>query len=133
MNGIIEGPFQLTIAGAGIIVLSGTNTFSGGLVIDNGLTRADNIQALGDFDNSITVKNGATLDIYGQNLQGYTQAITINGLVDESTGALINTGSDQRYALRKIALGSDASIGNDGNRFDIGKTSPARYVSRKQL
>ncbi|HEX2959994.1 MAG TPA: autotransporter-associated beta strand repeat-containing protein, partial [Chitinispirillaceae bacterium] len=121
ITGIIEGIYQLTTDGLGIISMSGINTFSGGLIVNDGITIAKNNQALGDFSSTVTVNNGASLDIYGQNLQGYTQNITINGQTDASTGALINTGADQQNAIRQIALGSDASIGNNGNRFDIGR------------
>ena len=54
-------------------------------------------------------------------MRGYTKGIVINGQVDENTGAVINTGAEQTSAIRKISLGSDATFGNKGNRFDIGR------------
>ena len=121
VSGVIEGNFQFTTDGPGTKILSGTNTFSGGLVANDGILKINNTQALGNFGNSITVNDGAAIDVNGINLQGYTQNVTINGYIDANTGALINTGSDQLSALRQIALGSDAYVGNNGNRFDIGR------------
>ncbi len=121
ISGIISGSHQLTTDGAGTIVLSAANTFSGGLIVNDGILKAANSSALGAGDNSITVNSGAAVDVNGQDLKGYANAITINGSVDANTGALINTGASQLNAINSIALGSDASIGNDGNRFDIGR------------
>ena len=122
ISGVIEGAFQLTSVGPGTKILSGVNTFSGGLVIAEGITKAGNGQALGSFGNTITISSGAALDINGYNLQGYTQNIVINGQVDANTGAIINTASgEQLNAIRQISLGSNASIGNNGGRFDIGR------------
>ena len=45
----------------------------------------------------------------------------IKGQRDDSTGALINTGDEQVNAIRQISLGNNASIGNNGARFDIGR------------
>ncbi|MFW6254186.1 MAG: PA14 domain-containing protein, partial [Chitinivibrionales bacterium] len=129
ISGAVTGSHQLTTDGDGTILLSGTNTFSGDLVIANGILMAGSASALGNTSNDITISTGAALDINGQELDDYTQGITINGQVDASTGALINTGADQLRAIRQIALGSDASIGNDGGRFDIGRDNTGMRIT----
>ncbi|NLG19581.1 MAG: hypothetical protein GX556_19860, partial [Fibrobacter sp.] len=120
--GVISGSGAVIQSGTDTLILSGTNTFTGGLTIANGIIKAGNTQALGDFGNSITVSSGAALDVNQYNLQGYTQNIVINGQRDASTGAIINTNSaEQLNAIRQISLGADASIGNNGGRFDLGR------------
>lgn len=121
ITGVVEGAFKLTKVGPGTITLSGTNTFSGGLTVEEGILRAGNSQALGNFGNAITIANGAAIDVNGFDLRGYTQSIVINGQRNGSNGAIINSGGEQINAIRKISLGSNASIGGNGNRFDIGR------------
>ena len=122
LKGVVTGSGALTKTGTGVLVLSGTNTFTGGVTVSDGVLRTLNTAALGNSSNTIMVTNGGGIDVYGTNLQAYTNDVTINGQVSSDTGALANFGSDQMYAIRKIALGSDASIGNNGGgRFDIGR------------
>lgn len=120
--GVVAGSGALTKTGVGVLVLSGTNTFTGGVVVSDGVLRTANTAALGNSGNTITVNNGGCIDVNGYNLQAYTNDITINGQVSSDTGALVNFGAEQLWAFRKIALGSNASIGqNGGGRFDIGR------------
>lgn len=121
VSGEISGSVQLTTGGQGTVILSGSNSFSGGLVVNTGILKAGNAQALGDFSNNISVNEGAALDINGYDLRNYSQNIVIKGQRDDSTGALINTGDEQVNAIRQISLGNNASIGNNGARFDIGR------------
>ena len=109
--------------GAGTMMLSGANTFTGGVTISGGILKAGSTTALGDSGNTITINSGAALDVNDINLQGYTSAITINGQMDATDGAIFNSsGTQQINAIRAIALGSNASIGSNGGRFDIGRT-----------
>jgi len=121
LYGVITGSGALTKTGTGAMALNAANTFTGGVTVNGGVLAATNGTALGNTANTITVNNGGSIDNYGTNLQGYTNAITINGQISSSIGALSNTGSDQLSAFRSIALGSNASIGNVGGRFDIGR------------
>lgn len=119
---VVAGSGALTKSGVGVLVLSGTNTFSGGVVVGGGVLRTANTAALGNSSNTITVNSGGCIDVNRYNLQAYTNNITINGQVSSDTGALVNFGAEQLDAFRKIALGSNASIGqNGGGRFDIGR------------
>ena len=108
-------------SGAGTMMLSGDNTFTGGVTISNGILKAGSTTALGDVGNTITINSTGALDVNAINLQGYTNAITINGQMDANNGAIINSGAVQQNAIRAIALGSNASIGSNGGRFDIGR------------
>jgi autotransporter-associated beta strand protein len=124
IQSVITGSGALTKTGVGVLSLSGTNTFTGGVIVSGGILRTQNTAALGNIANTITVSSGGSIDVYGTNLQGYTNNITINGQISSDTGALVNfnAGGYQLYAIRKIALGSNTSIGNNGgDRFDIGR------------
>lgn len=121
INSVIAGTAGIKLYGTGELHLSGNNTFTGASVIYEGILRAGNSQALGNFGNAITIANGAAIDVNGFDLRGYTQSIVINGQRNGSNGAIINSGGEQINAIRKISLGSNASIGSNGNRFDIGR------------
>jgi autotransporter-associated beta strand protein len=92
------------------------------VTISGGILKAGSNTALGDVGNTITINSTGALDVNAINLQGYTSAITINGQMDATDGALFNSsGTQQINAIQAIALGSDASIGSNGGRFDIGR------------
>ena len=122
INSVINANGTLKKFGNGIIELGGKNNINGQIRLNNGIIRVTEDSALGkNPGNTIIIENGAALDVNGLNLQRYTNSIVINGTLNSTNGALINTGSDQYRAFRKIILGSNASIGNNGGRFDIGR------------
>ncbi|WPN36583.1 autotransporter-associated beta strand repeat-containing protein [Pseudomonas sp. P8_139] len=53
--------------GAGTLVLSGTNTYSGGTSVTAGTLRAGSTQAFGSTNNNLSVASGATADLNGFN------------------------------------------------------------------
>ncbi len=83
LSGTAVGAGNLTKRGAGTLVLSGVNTYSGGTTVDEGFLRAGSTQAFGNVNALMTVNGGATLDL--------------NGL-DNRVGALAGSGD--------VALGS---------------------------
>lgn len=70
--------------GSGRLVLSGANTFTGGLYINNGVVQADNDAALGS--GAATLSDGTTLAITGG--RTITNAISVIGAGVGGTGAL---------------------------------------------
>jgi fibronectin-binding autotransporter adhesin len=54
--------------GLGTLVLSGTNTYSGGTTVAAGTLRAGSTQAFGTINNGLTVASGATADLNGFNI-----------------------------------------------------------------
>lgn len=120
--GIISGTGVVEKSGAGALTLGGNNSFSGGLTVAAGTLIAGSDAALGANSGSVVVQSGASLDINGRALQGYTQNIQIAGAGNNATlGALGNSGAQNLNAIRGITLTADASIGGDGGRWDIGR------------
>lgn len=70
--------------GSGRLVLSGANTFSGGLYLNNGVVQANNDAALGS--GAATLSDGTTLAITGS--RTITNAISVIGTGVGGTGAL---------------------------------------------
>ncbi len=78
------GPFGITKAGAGVLVLTATNTYSGGTTVNQGTLDAFNTSALGASTGALAV-SGGTLDIG-------TFSETV-GAVTLSSGTIQSTGS----------------------------------------
>ena len=71
------GSLGLTKSGGGTLMLSGNNTFTGGLSIQAGTLRAGSATALGSTANNVSVSNGATLDLAGQTIGANPLAILV--------------------------------------------------------
>lgn len=82
LRGTIDGAGKLTKEGSGTLTLSGANSFSGGLTVDEGTVRAGAAdKAFGS--GQLTVSKGATAD-----LAGFSQ--TVGGLAGAGSVALGN-------------------------------------------
>ena len=118
-NDLIAGAASLTKRGSGTLTLGGTNTFSGGITVEAGTIKAAASSAFGADGNTITVLDGATLDInsaWGVN-HDFNAVIAGNGV--DGAGAIVSNGTkDNQAGFRSITLTADASIGGIW-RFDV--------------
>ena len=115
----LAGTQGFSKTGAGVLALSGANTFAGPLQIAGGTLKAANGAALGasGAGNETVVASGATFDVNGSALTT-TEIVTIAGSGVGGAGALVNTGGGQLNALNKVVLTANATVGGTG-RFDI--------------
>ena len=119
---IAGGTNGFTKSGAGILTLSGVNTFSGGTSITTGAVKLGNAAGLGT--GAITVASGASLDVGGS---AATNATNISGTGNGTIPALYNSGTSGSVGTLK--LNADASIGNVNN----GDTSKTLSLSSLDL
>lgn len=116
---IIEvGSTAVVKSGAGTWVLSGNSSYTGGTTINGGVLRVGSGSALGAAGSAVTVSAGAGLDVNNQQL-AYNP--TISGQINATTGAIFTSGDLYTSGPAAITLGGNASIGNDGGRFDVGR------------
>jgi autotransporter-associated beta strand protein len=80
---------NLTKAGAGVLTLTGANTFTGAVNINAGTLRLGGATALAATGGEITVASGATLDIAGRAFGG--RAATLAGTGAGGAGALLDS------------------------------------------
>jgi autotransporter-associated beta strand protein len=113
ISAVVAGNEGLVKTGAGTLALSGANTITGNLVINGGVFRASNANALGGM-NSITVNTGTaaggqgtTFDMTGTITTGAGKTITLNS---NTTGDLrttfLNSANNNTWAGNVVALGT---------------------------
>jgi autotransporter-associated beta strand protein len=123
-GGVSGTGFSITKAGTGTMILNVADTYTGGTFVTAGTLKIGNVTSLGptSVTNVATVSSGATLDVNGITVVGYTAGpITINGSGVGGVGAITNSGAGLTTpnGLENIVLGSNASIGSGSNRLDI--------------
>ena len=103
-----NGAGGLTKTGAGLLTLTGANTYSGLTTVSAGSIVVDNAAALGSTAGGTVVGAGASLDIEGGVTVG-AEALTLNGAGVGNLGALQNlTGVDTYNGA--ITLASNSRI-----------------------
>lgn len=113
---IISGSGTLVQNGPGTLVLTGANSFSGGVIVAGGILQTANALALGASSGGTAITNGGTLDVNGMNLTA--EPVTASGGGVNSNGAIVNAGPAQTSALRNLTMAGDVTLGGS-SRWDI--------------
>lgn len=131
----ISGTGSVSFAGGAVYTLAETNTWSGGTSILGGTVKqgkAGSIPTPASGTATVTVASGGTLDLGGFAIAGTAALpVVIAGPgASPTTGALANTGAAVfNTGINFMSLAGDASIGNDGSRFDIVGTGGAGGIT----
>ncbi|NBP43115.1 MAG: hypothetical protein EBU65_03045, partial [Actinobacteria bacterium] len=97
----IGGSVAVTKSGAGTVILSANNTYTGLTTISAGVLRVSHNNALGTTANGTTVSNGAALELTYSTGSGITigdEALTLNGTGVSNDGALRNISGYNTYS-----------------------------------
>jgi autotransporter-associated beta strand protein len=119
--GNITNSAGLTKAGAGTLILSGNNTYSGTTTVSNGILRASHANALGTTGNGTTASSGAALELSGGISIG-AEALSLTGNGISSTGALRNISGNNAYG-GVISLAGATTIGSDAGNLTLSSGS----------
>lgn len=129
VTGIINaGAF--TKSGAGTLMLSGQNTYTGLTTISAGVLNIQNSSALGTSTGNTSITNGAALEIQG-GINITSESLTLNGTGISSTGALRSISGNNIWG-GTISLGSSSEIAVDANTFSLnGIISGSNSISKE--
>ena len=118
VKGVISGSGALTKYGSGKITLSGNNTFTGALTINNGVLQIQHANGLGDVAAGTSVSSGGALEMQGTISVG-AEALSLSGAGVSSGGALRNTANANTFG-GAITLAADAEIQVDSSTLTLG-------------
>lgn len=113
LSGVISGDFVLSKVGVGTTVLSGPNTFTGGVAIGNGSIQASNNSALGT--GAVTLLNGGATNATRLYVTGgvtVPNSVTFGNVFGVSgNGVLQQTGTGQGRINGMISINGGPSAG----------------------
>ena len=117
LSGPIGGASNLAKTGAGTLILSGPNTYTGTTTINEGTLMLGAAGAFGDGDNNtsgVTVAaTGAALDLNGV-MPTANAPLNLNGTGVSNGGALTNSGASTTYG-GTVTLQAASTIGGSGS------------------
>jgi autotransporter-associated beta strand protein len=118
-NGGSGGLVGLTKSGTGVLILDGTNTFTGPTSVTAGVLNVQNNEALGTglgmSTSSVSVSNGGVLQLQGGITTAASVLLSLNGagLTGALNGALESVSGNNTYTGPIFLAGTGISIGND--------------------
>ena len=118
-------------SGAGTLVLSGANIYSGATAVQTGILNIRSANALGATTAGTSVNNNAALEIQGGITVG-AEALNLNGGgngTNATTGALRNISGDNIYG-GLVTLGSDSRINSDSGTLTLSNTGTITGATR---
>lgn len=132
-TGVISGTNPINISGAGVVRLTGNNTYTGATTIQTGTTLQVGIGGantpLGTNAAGTTINSGGVLDLNGFSI-ATTEALTLNGTGISSGGALLNSSATFATIPGAITLGSASSINTTGDITTNGIISGANALTK---
>ncbi len=122
--GVIAGATGLLKEGSSTLVIATTNTFTGAVTISGGTLQAQNASALGAATGTVTITNGATLDLDGSYIT--SKSYLVSGAGIGGNGAIINSGGsifeNSPQGVTNITLQGNATLGGP-SRWDMGSAA----------
>jgi autotransporter-associated beta strand protein len=119
ISAVVSGAADdLTKAGAGTMVLSGANTYTGATTVSAGVLNIQNATGLGTVAGGTTVSNGATLQLQGGITVG-SEALNIRGTgAGGQTGALVNVSGTNNYG-GLLTLAGATTLSSDSGTLNL--------------
>jgi autotransporter-associated beta strand protein len=105
-SNVVSGAFNLTKIGSGKLVLSGANTFTGGVIVSAGTLRAQgNANALGTGVATLSI-SGGRLELANDSALGFNRNTTISGNATIVSDR-VNAGAGVTHTLGTLSIGGN--------------------------
>ena len=118
-NGLIYGAGKLNLVGAGTMIVTNANTYTGGTLIGNGTLQVSNSTGSATGTGAVTVANGGTLKGSTTVGKGF-----ITGTVNVQSGGTVAAFSGETLTLGSLTLGA-GSLGT----FQLGAVTDTSMVT----
>ncbi|NBV79566.1 MAG: hypothetical protein EBR62_06860, partial [Verrucomicrobia bacterium] len=119
------GLFNVTTTGV-VTLNAAAGNFGGAITDSAGTLRVVNNAALGGTGSNVTISNGATLDVFGNNATVNKQFV-VSGTGVGGLGAIVNSSTTAATNfIRNLRLAGDTTIGG-ANRFDLFDQGSGNY------
>ena len=130
ISAVVSGAFTVTKNGTGMMVLSGTNSYTGATTVSAGVLNIQNGLALGTTAVGTTVSSGSTLQLQGGIAVG-TETLSITGAgAAGQTGALINASGTNSYG-GLVTLAAASTISSDSGTLNLTNTGTITGAGRR--
>ncbi|MCP3399085.1 autotransporter-associated beta strand repeat-containing protein [Bradyrhizobium sp. CCGB20] len=108
---------SLTKAGAGTLILTGQNTYSGGTTVSGGTLQIGSGGATGSILGTVTVNSGATFEVVNADTSGITNLANggLTNFRNSSNAGNANVANTGQLNFHDTSTGGTATITNDGN------------------
>lgn len=127
ISNAISGTGTLTKSGAGVLTLSGGNSYTGLTTISQGILKCGSTNALGTIAGSTTIVDGAALDLNGLNYST-AEPLTINGTGVSANGVISNSTTTAATFAGPITLASNATINGKSADLTLSGTINGAYA-----
>ncbi len=113
---VISGSGGVTQSGFGVLVLSNNNnnTFNGPVLVTEGVLQVGTSNSLGSSNGSLTVNNGGSLDLNGNNLASKPIFVSGPGADGSGLSAIDNSGTNVSPAVAFVTLLGNTFLGTSG-------------------
>jgi fibronectin-binding autotransporter adhesin len=141
LNRVDDITVSNALTGAGALRKEGTNTvivdgdnsaFTGSITVAAGTLRVDGANAMGDPTGTVTVEDGATLDVWNSATNASGREVTITGTGAGGIGALVSTQASVTDAghVNRLVLAGDSKIAAISStiRGDLFIDGPGAYI-----
>jgi autotransporter-associated beta strand protein len=127
ISNAISGTGTVNKTGAGILTLSGGNSYSGLTTISQSILKCGSNTALGTIAGSTTIVDGAALDLNGINYST-AEPLTINGTGVSASGVLYNSTTTIATFAGPITLASNVTINGKDADLTLSGTINGAYA-----